>query len=170
VSRIENNRVDENRFRFEDIEKPLERLIREHGGRPAASGPKPEQPFSHLRSSPFWILRTQRQYAPGKTALVSDLRHPDSYAAFRPNVFRLLHSSADARARLGQSAVHAKWSLHVSVRGLNRGTSAPVSSSIAWVLADFFREQVTQASARLSGCVSPPTCRGATWSMWNVAS
>jgi putative restriction endonuclease len=125
VSRIENNRVDENRFRFEDIEKPLERLIREHGGRPAASGPKPEQPFSHLRSSPFWILRTRREYAPGKTALVSDLRHPDSCAAFRPNVFRLLRSSADARARIVDWILDQWWpeTLHGDIRedlGLDR--------------------------------------------------
>ena len=30
VSRIENNRIEENRFHFEEFEKPLERLIREH--------------------------------------------------------------------------------------------------------------------------------------------
>ena len=60
VSRIENNRVEENRFQFDDIEKKLDLLIREHGGRPTPSGSKPEQPFYHLRSSPFWIVRTQR--------------------------------------------------------------------------------------------------------------
>lgn len=65
ISRIENDRVEENRFQFDDIEKRLGLLIREHGGRPTDSGPKPEQPFSHLRSSPFWILKTQRQYAQG---------------------------------------------------------------------------------------------------------
>jgi putative restriction endonuclease len=90
VSRIENDRVEENRFHFDEIEKPLERLIREHGGRPTKSGPKPEQPFSHLRSSAFWVLHTQREYGAGKTALVSDLRDPDSYGAFVPQVFALL--------------------------------------------------------------------------------
>ena len=87
VSRIENNRVEENRFQFDDIERKLESLIREHGGRPTKSGSRPEQPFSHLRTSPFWILKTQQSYKPGKTALVSDLRHPESYGAFQPNVF-----------------------------------------------------------------------------------
>jgi len=125
VSKIENGRIEENRFHFDDIEKQLERLIREHGGRPTASGPKPEQPFSHLRSSAFWILKTQREYGPGKTALVSDLRHPDSYAAFRPQVFRLLRSSGEARARVVDSVLHEWWpeTLHGDIRedlGLDR--------------------------------------------------
>ena len=86
VSRIENDRVEENRFQFDDIEKKLDLLIREHGGRPTPSGSKPEQPFYHLRSSPFWILKTQQDYAPGRTALISDLRRPESYGAFQPGL------------------------------------------------------------------------------------
>ena len=87
VSRIENNRVEENRFQFDDIEKKLDLLIREHGGRPTPSGSKPEQPFYHLRSSPFWILKTQREYAPGTTALISDLRRPSRTARFSRKCF-----------------------------------------------------------------------------------
>jgi putative restriction endonuclease len=125
VSRIENNRVEENRFQFDDIEKKLDLLIREHGGRPTHSGSKPEQPFYHLRSSPFWILKTQQDYAPGKTALISDLRRPDSYGAFQPKVFRLLRSSGDARARVVDSILNEWWpeTLHGDIRedlGLDR--------------------------------------------------
>jgi len=125
VSRIENNRVEENRFHFDDIEKKLELLIREHGGRPTRSGPRPEQPFSHLRSSPFWTLKTTRDYRPGTTALISDLRHPESYGAFRPSVFRLLRSSQDARARVVDAILHEWWpeTLHGDIRedlGLDR--------------------------------------------------
>ncbi len=125
VSRIENNRVEENRFHFDDIEKQLERLIREHGGRPTDSGPRPEQPFSHLRSSPFWILRLQREYGPGKTVLVSDLRNPNSYGAFPPKVYQLLRSSSDARARVVDAILQQWWpeTLHGDIRddlGLDR--------------------------------------------------
>ena len=125
VSRIENNRVEENRFHFDDIEKPLERLIREHGGRPTNSGPKPEQPFSHLRSSPFWILKVQREYEHGKTALVSDLRDPNSYGAFQPKVYQLLRSSSDVRARVVDAILQQWWpeTLHGDIRedlGLDR--------------------------------------------------
>ncbi|MGD0899192.1 MAG: phosphorothioated DNA-binding restriction endonuclease [Thermoguttaceae bacterium] len=125
VSQIENDRAEQNRFHFDDIEKKLGRLIREHGGRPADSGPKPEQPFCHLRSSPFWVLRTQREYAPGTTALISDLRRLESYGAFRPKVFRLLRSSGDARARVVDSVLNEWWpeTLHGDIRedlGLDR--------------------------------------------------
>ena len=125
VSRIENNRVEENRFHFDEIEKQLERLIREHGGRPTNSGPRPEQPFSHLRSSPFWILNCQREYRSGTTVLVSDLRDPNSYGAFRPNVYQLLRSSSDARAQVVDAILQQWWpeTLHGDIRedlGLDR--------------------------------------------------
>ena len=125
VSRIENDRVEENRFHYDDIEKKLSQLIREHGGRPTDSGPKPEQPFSHLRSSPFWILKTERDYAPGTTVLVSDLRRPESYGAFQPKVFGLLRRSTDVRARVVDSILHEWWpeTLHGDIRedlGLDR--------------------------------------------------
>lgn len=125
VSRIENERVEQNYFHFADIEQELKGLIREHGGRPTASGPKPEQPFSHLRSSAFWKLKTQHDYDPGTTALISDLRHPDSHGAFKPSVFRLLRSSGDARARVVDSIMHEWWpeTLHGDIRedlGLDR--------------------------------------------------
>jgi putative restriction endonuclease len=125
ISRIENDRVEENRFQYDDIEKKLDLLIREHGGRPTPSGSKPEQPFYHLRSSQFWILRTQQEYAPGRTALISDLRRPESYGAFQPKVFRLLRSSGEARARVVDSILNEWWpeTLHGDIRedlGLDR--------------------------------------------------
>jgi len=125
VSRIENDRVEENRFHFDDIEKRLGLLIREHGGRRTDSGPRPEQPFSHLRTSPFWILKTQRDYAPGTTVLISDLRRPESYGAFEPKVFRLLRSSGEARAQIVDSILNEWWpeTLHGDIRedlGLDR--------------------------------------------------
>ena len=125
VSRIENDRVEENRFQFDDIEKKLDLLIREHGGRPTPSGSRPEQPFYHLRSSPFWVLKTPREYAPGTTALISDLRRPESYGAFQPKVFRLLRSSSEVRARVVDSILNEWWpeTLHGDIRedlGLDR--------------------------------------------------
>jgi putative restriction endonuclease len=125
ISRIENDRTEENRFTFDEFKKPLERLINQHGGRPTKSGARPEQPFSHLRSSPFWRLHTQRQYKPGTTALISDLRDPKSYASLRPWVFRLLRSSAVARSRVVDALLDEWWpeSLHGDIRedlGLDR--------------------------------------------------
>ncbi len=62
ISRLENGLARENRFNFSDIRGQLSNLIRRYGGRPTTSGPRPEQPFTHLASSGFWKLRTQRSY------------------------------------------------------------------------------------------------------------
>jgi putative restriction endonuclease len=70
------------------------------------------------------VLHTQRQYRPGTTALISDLRDPKSYGAFQPSVYRLLRSSPDARARVVDLLLDS-WSptLHDDLReslGLER--------------------------------------------------
>lgn len=96
VSRIENSRSEENRFHFGEIRNELETLLRAHGGRPTKSGFKTEQPFSHLRSSPFWQLSTARKYEAGKTALVSDLMQPESFGAFSPVVYSVLRRYPEA--------------------------------------------------------------------------
>jgi len=51
VSRIENRQIDEDHFDFSDIRRELDTVIRCFGGHPSRSGSRPEQPFSHLRSS-----------------------------------------------------------------------------------------------------------------------
>jgi putative restriction endonuclease len=99
VSRIENGQVAENRFDFADVRRELDTLIRCFGGRPSRSGSRPEQPFSHLRSSPFWTLRTQKSYDSGQTVRISDLMDPASYGALNSAVFRLIRDSDTARAR-----------------------------------------------------------------------
>jgi hypothetical protein len=56
LAMIKHGRLRENKIQFADVEERLHRLITEYGGRPTDSGPKPEQPFFHLRTSPFWEL------------------------------------------------------------------------------------------------------------------
>ncbi len=125
VSRIENGQVEENRFDFSDLRRELDTLIRGFGGRPSRSGSRAEQPFSHLRSSPFWTLRTQRNYESGHTALISDLMDPASYGTFVPSVFCLLRDSDIARARVIDTVLNEWWpeTLHPDIReelGLDR--------------------------------------------------
>jgi hypothetical protein len=50
----------------DDVENGIAlcKLIREHGGRPTRSGSKPEQPFYHLRTSPFWTVKTRSPPTP----------------------------------------------------------------------------------------------------------
>jgi putative restriction endonuclease len=127
VSRIENQQVEENRFDFSDVRRELDTVIRSFGGRPSRSGSRPEQPFSHLRSSPFWNLHTQKSYRGGETALISDLMNPGSYATFDPAVFRLIRDSDIARARVIDTILNEWWpeTLHGDIReelGLDRLT------------------------------------------------
>jgi hypothetical protein len=56
LSSLKHGRMRENKILFGDVEERLSRLIEEFGGRLTESGPKPEQPFFHLRTSPFWEL------------------------------------------------------------------------------------------------------------------
>jgi putative restriction endonuclease len=101
VSRIENRQVAENRFDFADIRRELDTLIRCFGGRPSRSGSRPEQPFSHLRSSPFWRLHTQKSYDSGHTVLISDLMDSASYGAFDPLRLVLARLAAATNTRTG---------------------------------------------------------------------
>ena len=125
VSRIENGQVVENRFDFSDVRRELDTLIRCFGGRPSKSGPRAEQPFSHLRSSPFWSLSTQREYVSGHTVLISDLMNPGTYGTLDPPVFALLRNSEIARARVIDTILTEWWppTLHGDIReelGLDR--------------------------------------------------
>jgi len=125
VSRIENGQVAENRFDFSDVRRELDTLIRCFGGRPSRSGSRPEQPFSHLRSSPFWTLHTQKSYDSGQTVRISDLMDPASYRALNPPVFRLIRDSDTARARVIDTILNEWWpeTLHLDIReelGLDR--------------------------------------------------
>ena len=125
VSRIENRQVHENRFDFSGIRRELDTLIRCFGGRPSRSGSRAEQPFSHMRSPPFWRLQTQKPYDSGRTVLISDLMDPASYGAFDPIIFCLLRDSKIGRTRVIDTVLNEWWpeTLHPDIReelGLER--------------------------------------------------
>jgi len=74
------------------------------------------QKAGHDRSSlqPFAVVsildsEDDTRLCAGYDCVISDLRRPESYGAFRPNVFRLLKSSQDARARVVDSILHEWW-------------------------------------------------------------
>jgi len=118
ISRIEHTDPSENKFHFANLKSELDSLIRHFGGRPTSSGTHPEQPFSHLRHEPFWRITTQKQYEPGKTVLISDLMHPDSYGELDKNVFTLLKTSAKYRTEVSERILHTWWpdKLHGEIR------------------------------------------------------
>ena len=61
IARIGNRRLASNRVHFSDVEEELGDLISRFGGRSEIDGPKPEQPFFHLSSSPFWKVHLAEQ-------------------------------------------------------------------------------------------------------------
>jgi putative restriction endonuclease len=116
ISKIEHGGARENRFHFSEIRGELSNLIGRYGGRPTRS--RPEQPFTHLRSSGFWHLTTQRTYTGRETALVSDLMSPNSFAALQPEVYDMLSRSKEARAQVFQHILERWWpeTLHDELR------------------------------------------------------
>ncbi len=138
LSKIESGAVRENRFHFSEIRGALSDLIRRYGGRPTRSGPKPEQPFTHMRTSGFWHLTTQRGYGGRETALVSDLMGPKSYAALQPDLYDLLWRSKEARAQAFQHILERWWpeSIHEEIRdelGMEETQSRTITRSAQFV-------------------------------------
>ena len=129
ISQIEQRKIVKNRFSFADLRRQLDDLIRQFGGRPTQSGTRPEQPFYHLRTSPFWKVHTTRAYPVGVTASVSDLMSPKSYAELTPSVFRLLSARATARSQVANAILGEWWppTLHGELRdelGLDPGANS----------------------------------------------
>lgn len=99
VSRIDKGHLRLNRVHFTEVEDDLGNLITRFGGRSSAGGPKPEQPFFHLSSSPFWTVHLAEGQTPvlKKTPSLRLLRHANTLGAFPEQVFNLLRASSEAR-------------------------------------------------------------------------
>ena len=96
---LQHGRFRENKIHFADVQERLTALILEYGGRPAQHGAKPEQPFFHLRTSPFWELTIPNEMPDSnkKTLARRVLAAPGVFAALRPSIFELLKRSCAAR-------------------------------------------------------------------------
>jgi hypothetical protein len=107
---IKHGRLRENKIQFADVEERLPRLITEYGGRPTESGSKPEQPFFHLRTSPFWELTIPGGIPAGnkKTLAKKILAGPGAFAALRPSLFALLQRNGAAREE-AVAAILRRW-------------------------------------------------------------
>jgi len=95
---IKRGALLENRIRFVDIEQRLSEVITQYGGRSTESGPKPEQPFYHLRTSPFWQLTVPGGLPTGnkKTVAKKVLLAPGAFAQLHPTAFDVLRRNPDA--------------------------------------------------------------------------
>ena len=87
-----------NEFRFEEIRKDLGDLIRRFGGRIGASGPKPEQPFYHLKNDGFWTIHWPKGWSdPGK-ALIGPLTNFETKATLSTDIYETLTKDPASRA------------------------------------------------------------------------
>lgn len=115
LSRLEEGLFRDNIIRLKDIEKDLNDLIATYGGRPTKSGTRPEQPFHHLSSSPFWNLHLPagKKNSFRQTHTKKTLRAPETYAYLDPEVHRVLVTSARARSYIANLLLNKWWSKNV---------------------------------------------------------
>lgn len=111
LSRIESDKLTENRIRFGDIEKELAELIARHGTRGGKTSTNPEEPFFYLATSPFWTLHypDSIEDSPKVRRSKRALRDPATYAALADDVFALLLRSKPARTELTTRLVERWW-------------------------------------------------------------
>lgn len=112
MARIGNRRLTSNRVYFSDIEGELGDLISRFGGRPELTGPKPEQPFFHLSSSPFWgvNLAGETMNKPHAIPPLRIIRHPDTFGTLSEGLFELLSNSSAARNTATSELLTRWWS------------------------------------------------------------
>jgi predicted restriction endonuclease len=111
ISMLKHGTLRENKIRFTDVEERLSRLINDFGGRPTESGPKPEQPFYHLRTSPFWELTIPGGLPANnkKTLAKKVLAGPGAFASLRASLFALLQRNGAAREEAVNAILQRWW-------------------------------------------------------------
>ena len=112
IAMIEKGALKSNRIHFSELEGPFRDLVGRFGGRAQSGVQRLDEPFSRLRTSPFWSL-----YLPGGlpapeggTVSQRDLRSPDCYASLRDDVYETLASSKSARQRAADAIISRWWS------------------------------------------------------------
>ncbi|MHC4548619.1 MAG: phosphorothioated DNA-binding restriction endonuclease [Planctomycetota bacterium] len=138
---------------FQDIEAPLEELLREFG--PPRRSYHPEYPFWHLQSDGIWELRDAASYPlrrAGHSPSRSVLRSRDATGAVPAPLWRVLCADAELRHELASRILEDYWpaSLHESIRqavGLSAVTRS--TQTVRRAKRDpFFRDAVLRAYER----------------------
>ena len=119
LAMIKSGELRESRILFEDVEKRLSELIIEYGGRTTKSGAKPEQPFFHLRTSPFWELTVVASLPTNnnkKTVARKVLSAPGTFAQLRPSICDLVRRSSAARDEIVDTILRRWWTVDEAAR------------------------------------------------------
>lgn len=120
IADIEKQKIPENRITFSQVEADLANLIALFGGR-ATTKPAPEQPFYHLKSSPFWQLHNlpeKARISAVKSLSSKELRDNEVFAELPKHIFQLIKHSPENRARIAEFILRKWWpeTLHEEMR------------------------------------------------------
>jgi len=111
ISKIEHGILTSNIIRYQELEEELSELILNYGGRSYSGSTKPNQPFQYLNSSSFWHLSLANGEPVSSKIDISLklLRDENTFATIQQEVFSVLISSANARARVAQFILQKWW-------------------------------------------------------------
>lgn len=104
LARLGRGELADNKIRFRDVEPDLAELLRKLTGR-AVSGLA--EPFDRMKTSRFWILHLPEGATTesSKPLTKQILVHDECWAELRPELFRALVGSPDARKRVASEVV-----------------------------------------------------------------
>jgi putative restriction endonuclease len=102
-------------MRYESIEEPLERLLREFG--PRRKGYHPEYPFWHLKNDRVWEVPDESSYAMktgGSSPTRTELIAKQALAGFSEPAYQLLRADAGLRTEIARELLEGNFpeSLH----------------------------------------------------------
>jgi len=103
-------RGESNRVRFVEIEKPLDRALREFG--PPAGTVHPEYPFWHLKTDGIWEVEDAEKLPPkkgGSSPAKTTLRKLDAVGRVPDNLWRDLLDHPDQIAGLARTVLAEYW-------------------------------------------------------------
>jgi len=111
-------RKEQRLLRYESIEEPLERLLREFG--PTRKSYHPEYPFWHLRSDQVWELPDASSYTlkkGGGSPTSAELIQRDARAGFTDEAYSLLRADAGLRSEVARELLeeHFPESYHEDI-------------------------------------------------------
>lgn len=110
LSKLNSGTLSENKIRYSSIEEELGELITRYGGRKTKSGPNPNLPYYHLKTSGIWTINGLENIEIGKSGSpkITELRDPTVHASLSDDLFTCLKNNPDMIAHAA-SVILQKW-------------------------------------------------------------